>query len=392
LSPEELLISIKQIEREVGRMERGVWAPREIDIDILYWEGEVRQSKELNIPHPGLRDRPFALLPATELIPSLGSMSSELCRWRAEAYYPLTEESVPSNTRIAPESVQSEFRAALCSLEPRIAFRPPRPEVVGIVNVTPDSFSDGGTLKGASGALERIQNLYAMGATVIDVGAESTRPGAVKPDCEEEVRRLSPVLELFRECYPIGKSDRPLLSIDTRHVDVVEAVSQYSPDWINDVSAGESVELLESVAQLGCRYVLMHHLGVPPSKEVTLSVAADCVNQVKAWFQSRVDRAVDRGIDCNAIILDPGIGFGKTSSQSFEILRRADEFHAFNLPLLIGHSRKSFLSQVTDVPFADRDIETTALGVSLLRSGISFLRVHDVEMAVRALRAAVCVA
>jgi dihydropteroate synthase len=349
----------------LGRVEGERWAPREIDIDILAIGERAYEFDRLRVPHSGLTDRPFALLPLADLAPTLrlpdahghpGATYSELARrWR----HP-DQQEVPFRTRRAPIHLT---------------------ELVGIMNITPDSFS-GGAHGGTESALALARNLREQGASVIDLGAESTRPGATPVAPDEEWARLAPVLQSLREQLP----ELPI-SIDTRHAETARRACDAGAAWINDVTGFADPAMRALLKDTRVRGVVMHSLGVPPTREVTLDLARDPVEQLRGWAAERIDLLERQGISGDRLLFDPGLGFGKTSEQSFEILGACECFRDLGVPLFMGHSRKSFLNQVTTRQASERDLETSALSLLLAKQGADYLRVHDVGMTERALRA-----
>ncbi len=243
--------------------------------------------------------------------------------------------------------------------------------LVGILNLTPDSFSDGGEFASSRDALMRIEHMLQQGVAVIDIGAESTRPGAVPLSSEEEWRRLEPVLPSAVRRFQV------IFSIDTRHAETANKALQAGATWINDVSGGAESECWKVVKNYpAAKYVLMHSLTVPANKNITLAQHVDPVEEVLAFFVSRM-AAIDLPRD--QIILDPGIGFGKTAEQSMQLIRRAAELKVLGLPVMIGHSRKSCFSSFAETA-AERDGATLAASLYLEKQGVDYLRVHNVGL------------
>lgn len=247
-------------------------------------------------------------------------------------------------------------------------------KLVGIVNMTPDSFSDGGR----GNALEHIAQLIAEGASVIDIGAESTRPNAMLISVEEEWNRLEPVVQPALKAWG-GKVQ---FSIDTRHAATAAKALALGVDWINDVSGGEEPEMWPLMrAYPQARYVLMHSLTVPANPMVTLAQEADVIEELLLFFATKL---VEMQLEEHQVILDPGIGFGKTAEQSLQILRRIGELSVLRLPLLVGHSRKSCFGG----PMENRDGATLAASIYLARNRVEYLRVHAVGLHAQALKMA----
>lgn len=258
-----------------------------------------------------------------------------------------------------------------------MAFKPP--VLVGIVNLTPDSFSDGGQVRDAPA---RIRALFEQGAGIVDIGAESTRPGAVPLTPQEEMARLDPLLRRLEE----SRLDPSRLSLDTRHAQTARCGLRAGFGWINDVSGGADDTLLRAVAEAECRYVLMHSLGVPADPARVLPAQADAVAEVLAWGEARLRDLAARGIARERVAFDPGLGFGKTAAQSLALLRRAERLRELGVEVLIGHSRKSWLAPLQP-DIAQRDVETVGASLALAAKGVSYLRVHDVALHARAFAA-----
>ena len=253
--------------------------------------------------------------------------------------------------------------------------------IMGIVNVTPDSFSDGGLFYDPPAAIEHGQRLAGEGADVLDVGGESTRPGAQEVSADEEVRRVAPVVA------GLAYGDAAV-SIDTSKVPVAEAALDAGAEIVNDVTGlRNEPELAELCADRDCGLVLMHMLGTPRTMQDNPSYE-DVVEEVKAFLALRVQFAIDRGVDERRIWIDPGIGFGKTVEHNLELIRRIGELAALGRPVMIGASRKSFIGKVTGREVTDRVGGTVAANVLALAGGAEVFRVHDVRPARQALRVA----
>ena len=375
LAPHDLLAWIKATEIALGRQPAARWSPREIDIDLLALDELTLTSPTLTLPHRDLLRRPFVLLPVADLVPEWllldeGSGSTRRAgewaeRWRADS------AMVPFRTRRIPATLT---------------------ELVGIVNLTADSFSDGGRWLDPALAVGRSVALAEAGATVIDLGAESTRPGSIELDREAEWSRLAPVLTALRARWPRGAL--PRLSVDTRHPPTAVRAIEAGADWINDVTGFDDPAMIDAVNAASVDLVVMHHLGVPPQPGQVLDRSGDPVAALLSWGAERLARLERAGIPPDRVIFDPGIGFGKTPEQTAAILARIGEFRALGVRLLVGHSRKSFLKEwfAPDgvgpcATVADREIETLALTQHLATWAVDYVRVHDVEANARLLRA-----
>ena len=253
--------------------------------------------------------------------------------------------------------------------------------IMGVLNVTPDSFSDGGEFFSAEKAVEHGLQMAADGAQIIDVGGESTRPGAEPISVAEELRRVIPVIENLR-----SKSDI-FISIDTSKSEVASAALDAGASIVNDVTGGRGdKEMMTLVAKRNAGFVIMHMQGEPRTMQVDPHYA-DVVSEVADFFRQQYARALDCGIDPMTIAFDPGIGFGKTLSHNLELLKNLERLRLNDRPIVVGVSRKSFLGKLIGSPtVADRLSPTVAL-TSLLRArGADVFRVHDVRENAVALR------
>jgi dihydropteroate synthase len=245
--------------------------------------------------------------------------------------------------------------------------------VMGIVNVTPDSFSDGGQWLDTARAVGHGLELESAGAAILDVGGESTRPGAEPVSLAEELRRVMPVIEGL-----IGSGTRAQVSIDTSKAPVAEAAIQAGATLVNDVTALRAdPRVAELVAAQRTEVCLMHMLGEPRTMQVDPHYD-DVVSEVKAFLEDRMTFALAQGIAEDRILLDPGIGFGKTLEHNLELVRRLDELAALGRPVVMGASRKSFLGRITGRAVDDRVAATVAVNVLAFERGARVFRVHDV--------------
>lgn len=348
LGPGELLARVKRLELELGRdaTEARRWAPRLIDIDILALGEQAHEDAQLRVPHAGLADRPFALLPFAELWP----------QWR----HPVLNRSAQE----LASKWHSENGAGVPYGTLRVSMLLTR--FVGILNITPDSFSDGGMhALDPRWARGRFEELVAQGAEIVDVGAESTRPGAKPTEFEQEWARLEPALSAIAQS-PLRK--KALLSIDTRHGEVARRALQLGADWLNDVSAFESEAMQKAALESEARLIFMHNLGVPADRAKVLGSEVDPVETILEWAEQRLVALERLGISRNRLIFDPGIGFGKSPSQNHALIAEISRFRLLGVPLFVGHSRKSF------EPARD----TVEVSRQLARAGVEFLRVHEV--------------
>lgn len=267
-------------------------------------------------------------------------------------------------------------------LGPNRALRFERPLVMGILNVTPDSFSDGGRYATSGTAITRALEMAAQGADIIDIGGESSRPGAEPVSADEELARVIPVISSLRKQSTIP------ISIDTYKSPVAEAALDAGADLINDISALRmDPELATVVAAAHAPVILMHMLGTPRTMQQNPHYA-DCVEEIAAFFQERIEFCLQNGISRDKLILDPGIGFGKRLEDNLAILAGLPRFKQFGIPILVGASRKSFIGQVhTDGrPAGERLGGSIAAAVVAVQRGADIVRVHDVAETVEALK------
>lgn len=244
---------------------------------------------------------------------------------------------------------------------------------MGIINVTPDSFSDGGRLPDAGAAVEFALQLAADGADILDIGGESTRPYSEPVAAEEELRRVLPVIERLSNQVKVP------ISIDTSKATVARAAFEFGAEIINDVTGLEGdPEMLAFALQSHAGVCVMHMQGTPQTMQDNPSYA-DVVAEVREYLSRRRDELVAAGIVQERICLDPGIGFGKTHEHNIALMAHCHEFHALGCPLLVGHSRKGFLGKLIGNKEADRTAATIGAALSLAMQGVQIVRVHDVR-------------
>ncbi len=252
--------------------------------------------------------------------------------------------------------------------------------VMGVVNVTPDSFSDGGKFLDPEAAVAHARALEAEGAEILDLGAESTRPGAAEISAEEEWRRLAPVLARLHGTTKVA------ISVDTRHADVARRALDAGADLINDVSGLRDPALREVVARAGAPVIVMHMRGTPETMQSDTTYD-DLRGEVYGALAESVADAIAAGISSDRILIDPGLGFGKSGEQNLELLRHLGEFRSLGAPIVVGASRKRFLGEaLTGAGVGDRLEAGLAAAVIAAGAGAAYLRTHDVGPTVRALR------
>mmetsp|Transcript_3053 Transcript_3053/g.9326 ORF Transcript_3053/g.9326 Transcript_3053/m.9326 type:complete len:448 (-) Transcript_3053:85-1428(-) len=366
--PLDLLSRVKQIEAGAGRHFAGRrYGPRSLDLDLLlYGSEDVRLGEKLTIPHPRIHERDFVLRPLADICrhvcirgKSIQSMLDELERRRPEEV---------CQRVMAVRNRELEFvwgRKSIC---------------MGILNITPDSFSDGGDNVCLEGALKSAEAFIASGCDILDVGGQSTRPGAEEITAQEERNRVLPVIRALREKYPT----KTAISVDTFHASVADAAIDAGADIVNDVSGGErDVNMLQTIQRRGVPCILMHMRG--DSKTMTrLATYEDLVSEVAAEMRARTAAAQSCGIPRWNIIVDPGFGFAKNGGQNLQLVGKLQEIKdsCGGFPMLTGLSRKRFIGDILgNVAPKDRDFGSAAAAVLCRANGSDIFRFHNPRVA-----------
>ena len=339
-----------RISSELSPPAESRWAPRAVDLDLLIWGDAVMEQGDLLLPRPDLHHRPFILSPLvaiapSQMIPGLGGHTVLEWSRRLSHHIPLW---------------------------------------MGIVNLTPDSFSDGGQFEGPATVMARIDLMVEAGVHIIDLGAESTRPDAAAVPPHLEWRRLEPILLALRERFQ-DRLLRPEISVDTRHVEVASRALELGADWINDVSGLQDPEMIALARAHPAQWIAMHSLTVPAKRDTLMPEGLDPVTEVEDWLTRRLSEWDTAGLDLDRIVFDPGIGFGKSALQSLELMRHIDRLRGHGMRLLIGHSRKSFLAGIA-TGRDDRDVLTVGASMKLCEQGVDIIRVHDIPRHLAAYR------
>lgn len=254
-----------------------------------------------------------------------------------------------------------------------------QPKVMGILNITPNSFFDGGRYSSEKEILEKVEKMLAEGATFIDIGAYSSKPSAEFVSEDEELNRIVPVVQLLVKHFP-----EILISIDTFRSEVARVCIENGAAIINDISAGNlDDKMLEVIAQYNVPYIMMHMRGTPETMQ-SMTEYEDVVKEVLLYFSEKISQARSLGI--HDLIVDPGFGFAKTISQNYEVMQKLELFHHLELPILIGISRKSMIHKTLEINADEALNGTTVLNTIALSKGAQILRVHDVKEAVECVK------
>ena len=354
LSPHDLYKKLVEIEKQVGRVySKEKWAPRIIDLDILIYNDQVIDTDDIKIPHPELLNRDF-------LIHLLALMPSE--------YRPFIQTQ---GRRMRVDEYAHSYIDGKDLFTKAFALGPC---VVGVLNVTPDSFSDGGKNFDPEIAIENAYRMVRDGAEIIDIGAQSTRPGIgeiIGP--EKEYERISPILNGL-------KNINAKISIDTYHPELISRLLQeYKIDWINDVTGNLSGDILQEIALSECKILTMHSLSIPPSKKKVIPYDISTTEFIRIWGEEVIEKMQRHNFSEENIIIDPGVGFGKSIYQNLDLLKGVQEMKKLGVKILVGHSRKSFMAGFVEKPAPQRDLETIAISGNLDRVEADFIRVHNIR-------------
>lgn len=375
LSPEELLGRVKAIELELGREPTFRYGPRAIDIDILLYSDLVVDRPGLQVPHAHLHERDFVLAPLNEIA--------------AEVVHPKLEKTIGMLSAAIDLTQVCAFARRPLRLGSRWLHWGRQTYVMGILNVTPDSFSGDGLLKKEdwlAAVVDRGRAMLEAGAHILDVGGESTRPGSEVVSVDVELERVVPAIRALTDAG-LGP-----ISIDTYKAVVAHAALEAGAVLVNDVWAlRRDVDMVDLVAERSVPVILMHNRSKPQDAafearlggRYTGSHYDDLIPDIQRELLECVDMARGAGVSDWKIILDPGIGFGKTVPQNLELLDRVGEFKTLGFPILIGPSRKSFVGYTLNLP-PDQRVEGTAATVAIgIARGADIVRVHDVEAMAR---------
>lgn len=384
LGPHELLSVLKKIEKEMGRTKGIRYGPRPIDLDILFYGKYRINSDILAVPHERIFERPFVMAPLVDLLGSDSENDTVVC-WHSFSKNGLfgAWKELGGESLIGKDGLRR-----VLPVGDRLWDWSKKTSVMGILNLTPDSFSDGGKFDSVGSAISRVKTMVSEGADIIDLGAQSTRPMATKISVEEELDRLIPVLEKIKELPEIeGK----MISIDTFYSEVASEAIKKGAHIVNDVSGGKlDSDMLRVVAGLNVPYITMHMRGDPSTMQNSENLKYDDVcKEVGDELYECVKAAELCGVPAWRMVLDPGIGFSKKTEDNLEILMGLKRFKSeigrkslgvSRAPLLIGPSRKRFVGDICGRSSAiERDAGTVAAVTSAVLGGANIVRVHNVR-------------
>ncbi|KAJ1451728.1 Dihydropteroate synthase-like protein [Pelagophyceae sp. CCMP2097] len=372
LEPLQALKALKDIEQRLGRQDRGRWGPREIDLDLLFLDDVRFHDDVLTLPHERAAEREFVLRPLADVRRALALRAPEA----PAARFALVDDALRGLRGVESSDLDRVWASLPLGKETH---------VMGVINVTPDSFSDGGRHGSVDRAVREAEAMARGGAVIVDVGGESTRPGAVPPTEDEELRRVVPAISAIRDKLGIA------VSVDTRRAAVARAALEAGARIVNDVSGGaHDAAMLPMLADHGsASVVLMHSRGTPQTMQskAHLDYGGDVVGGVERELQSRLDAATDARIAPWRVMGDPGIGFAKSQSDNLELLRNLGRFSGM-APLLVGPSRKGFIGALLDEPQADLRDWGTAGACCACVPFADVVRVHHVQGVKQALKVA----
>lgn len=362
LTAEQLLKVLLDIENTMGRPSiHDKWSPRVIDLDIVLFHDQIINLPNLVIPHPEMFNRNFLVhliaLLDHQYIYNINDDSS---------YYGKTFGEIAYNLGFAKESFMQSLVV--------------KPEFVGVVNVTPDSFSDGNMFLDPKIALNKAQGLLAEGASVIEFGPQSTRPNNdIMVGPKDEWQRLKPVLDCMQS-WMEEEGCKYRISIDSFVPEtIMRVIDNYPVSWINDVKGDLGDDVLRHIAKSGCKFVAMHSVSIPPNNTDIIAFDKNPIEVICDWAKLLLDKLDSCGFTREQVILDPGIGFGKSAYQNLFLLNNIQKLKIFGRKILVGHSRKSFISSFSKVTALERDLETIAITEQLYNCGVDYLRVHNIK-------------
>lgn len=341
----------KAIQMEYSKPGISKWSPRELDIDIVHWGKKAPPNQEHSEGILPVFTRPYVLNPLLHIAPG----------------WPVTD--------------QGDLTALELSVRSTIELH--IPIWMGILNVSPDSFSDGGRYKTPEDVRAQADHMIQNGVNIIDIGAESTRPNATALSDDVEWQRLLPAIEQVKESCA-NTLLAPEISVDTYHPVNAEKALNQGVDIINDVSGLRDDHMLALARESGKTFIAMHSITVPVDPTISIGAREDACRVFETWVEESRRLWENKGLDLDKIVIDPGIGFGKSSLQALDLMRSVKRLRKFGHRVLIGHSRKRFLKAFSDLESSELDLETIGASLNLCAQSVDILRVHDVEAHTRA--------
>jgi len=379
LQPLQLLDQIKELEQEIGRLAGERWGPRLIDIDLLFYGDTILETERLIIPHKQAAGRAFVLVPLHDIAPNV--------------VHPINKQSVTQmlaqvDTNGIEQIDHITLHRPLTSKPATLFAWGERTHIMGILNATPDSFSGDGVIETTADfvarAVAQAEQFVADGADIIDIGGESTRPGGETVDGAKELARVLPVIKAVRQALP-----HTVISIDTYRPSTAEAALEAGANWINDIWGLQyDPRMAEVTANAGCPIIMMHNGRNRPRLDKDDGAGGyygyfhynDLLGEIGAELGQAAEQALTAGIAPQNIILDPGVGFGKTAPQNIELIGRMGQLKSLGYPLLLGASRKGFIGKYLGNLPAHQRVEGTAATTSVgIVQGADIIRVHDVK-------------
>ena len=365
LSPDDLLKTLLKIEEQFDRTRTHKNAPRPLDLDIIDYNGEKIEQDNLSLPHPKLQERAFVLLPLFDIAPL----------WQ----HPTIKIPIHELLRNLDQE-DHEKTIPLCH-----TYHPFKegPILMGILNVTPDSFHDGGAYNRIDRAVDRARKMIEDGANIIDIGGESTRPGAKPVTVEEEIGRTVPIIAILAD---EARDKGIYISIDTRNAKTMSEAIKAGATMINDVSAlTHDPDSIKVAANFDGPVCLMHMQGLPENMQNSPTYN-NVVYDVKNYLAERINACLKANISSNRIVVDPGIGFGKTLEQNLELLKKMSAFQDLGTPILLGASRKGFIEKICPGTISEQRLPgSLVVATNSVRKGVQIIRTHDVAETKQAL-------
>ena len=348
---ESFYVATKKIQSRYERRSHNKWAPRSLDIDIVSWGNHPVLVNGKTVPDTNMILRPYVLSPLVHMAPD-------------------TVLPGYGDTTVFDLSCDHQDVSHI-------------PMWMGIVNITPDSFSDGGALQTLDEVEESVRSMIWQGANIIDIGAESTRPNAEALSSDEEWIRLKPAIQLVQAIVREFELS-PLISIDTYHSETAQKCLEYGVDIINDVCGLSDPKMMEIAKESDKTFIAMHSITVPVRPDAKLDPRENACEAFSSWVRGKQNQWAEQGLNPDRVIIDPGVGFGKNSLQNLDLMESIREFRQLGHRVMVGHSRKRFSKSFSEQQSKDLDAETLGASLQMCAQSVDILRVHNVEVHTRA--------